>query len=297
MVSRGSAKVAEGVGGGPQVRYWCKRLHRLVPSASWPDSWKRSYSYDLLEIYGGATDLGYSYAYANRRAETFRLINTILRPPARILDVAAAQGNFSLVLAEQGYQVTWNDLRDDISEYVKMKRQSGKVSFAPGNIFDLHFNLTFDLVLAAEVIEHVAHPDDFLRRLAQFLRPGGYIILTTPNGSYFRNRRPKFSDCPDTSVFDAIQFKPDADGHIFLLHPDEIEPLAKKAGLIVRELRLFGNLLTNGHLKTDRLLRIVPLDWIERVEQWSRGWPSALRHKVHTGIAVLLQRSLCSTDT
>ena len=30
-----------------------------------------------------------------------------------------------------------------------------------------------------------------------------------------------------------MQFQPDADGHIFLLHRDEIETLVKKAGLLI----------------------------------------------------------------
>jgi hypothetical protein len=46
----------------------------------------------------------------------------------------------------------------------------------------------FDAVLATEVIEHVAHPDEFLRQLA-----GGVLIVTTPNGAYFRNKLPRFS--------------------------------------------------------------------------------------------------------
>ena len=41
------------------------------------------------------------------------LIEKYLVPGSRIIDIAAAQGNFSLHLAEAGYRVTWNDLRDD----------------------------------------------------------------------------------------------------------------------------------------------------------------------------------------
>jgi SAM-dependent methyltransferase len=134
------------------------------------------------------------------------------------------------LLAEQGYHVTWNDLREEVAEYVRLKRESGTIRFAPGNVFDLEFRDTFDLVLATEVIEHIAHPDEFLAQLARMLKPRGYIVLTTPNGAYFRNRLPKFSDCPDPAVFEADQFKPDGDGHIFVLHPEELKILAVKAG-------------------------------------------------------------------
>lgn len=40
---------------------------------------------------------------------------------------------------------------------------------------------TFGLVIANEVIEHVPHGPTFLRECRRVLRPGGVILLTTPN--------------------------------------------------------------------------------------------------------------------
>ncbi len=74
------------------------------------------------------------------------------------------------------------------------------------------------MILIAEVIEHVAHPDGFLRNIAQMLKPGGHIVLSTPNSEYFKNDLPRFSDCADPSQYEAIQLKPNSNGHVFLLH-------------------------------------------------------------------------------
>ncbi|MEY2525602.1 MAG: hypothetical protein QOE73_373 [Verrucomicrobiota bacterium] len=241
-------------------------MKRIQPNNSWPKSWKESYFYDLQEVYGEISNHGYAYAYANRRRHTLRLIREVLPSGARILDVAAAQGNFSIALAEMGYRVTWNDLRAELADYVRQKHERGQINFAPGNAFELNFDTPFDAVVITEVIEHVAHPDEFLGKAAQLVRPGGYVVMTTPNGAYFRNRLPKFSECSNPSRYEAIQFKPNADGHIFLLDPDEIESLAASAALQLDKLVLFTNPITSGHLKTELLLRAMPkraVDWLE----------------------------------
>jgi SAM-dependent methyltransferase len=46
----------------------------------------------------------------------------------------------------------------------------------------------FDVVVAGEVIEHVVDTDTMVREFARVLRPGGTLILTTPNLAYLPNR-------------------------------------------------------------------------------------------------------------
>src|SRR5205085_11297586 len=114
-------------------------MKRVQPDESWPKSWNDSYFYDQSEIYGEISNYGYAYAYQNRRRRTLRLLTEVLAPGARILDIAAAQGNFSLALAELGFDVTWNDLRADLADYLRLKYESGQLQFAPSNAFDSQF--------------------------------------------------------------------------------------------------------------------------------------------------------------
>lgn len=267
-------------------------MKRVFINENWLDSWKYSYLYDLEEIYGQITNRGYAYAYANRRKQTLRLLTRVLTPGARILDIAAAQGNFSLTLAEMGYEVTWNDLRADLAGYAQLKHERGIVHFAPGNAFELGFPSPFDAVLITEIIEHVAHPDDFLSKTAQLVKPGGYIVMTTPNGAFFRNKLPKFSDCADPSVYEAVQFKPNSDGHIFLLHPEEIQTLAGRAGLEVEEIFLYTNPLTNGHMKLNYLLRLLPRGVVEGIEIATQKLPALMGRKVLLGMGARLRKPL-----
>ena len=257
---------------------------------TWPESWKMSHFYDCQEVFGEITHYGHVYAYARRMAETLGIIQKVAAPPASILDVAAGQGNFSLRLAELGYTVTWNDLRADLVDYVRLKHEKGSIQYAPGNVFELGFENAFDLVLITEIIEHVAHPDDFLRKIGRMVKPGGHVVMTTPNGGYCRHNLPKFSECPDPSQFEAVQFKPDGDGHIFLLHEDEIPALAGKAGLRVQDIRMATNILTHGHMKTELLLKVLPKFIVDGVEWTTQRLPGFLNRRLHSAMSVLLSK-------
>ncbi len=178
---------------------------RPVERDDWPDSWRESYHYDRLEVWDErkkppVAHLGYANSYASRRRYTIEAVLAACPPPARVLDLASAQGNFSIALAGLGYKVTWNDLRAELVDYVRMKAPAGAdLEFVTGNVFDLgsaHLG-KYDVVLATEVIEHVAHPDEFVGKLATLLRPGGAIVLSTPNGGYVLNTLPRFSECAD----------------------------------------------------------------------------------------------------
>ena len=49
---------------------------------------------------------------------------------------------------------------------------------------------TMDVVLGSEVVEHVTSPIAFVRTLRTMLKPGGLLILTTPNGADLTREQP-----------------------------------------------------------------------------------------------------------
>lgn len=265
-------------------------MREVLPEANWPQSWHESHIYDREEVFGTPTNWGYALAYRNRWNEALKLITEALPPGATILDLAAAQGNFTLALAERGYLVTWNDIRADLIGYVQKKYERGNVTYVAGNAFKLDFQERFDGVLFGEVIEHVAHPDEFMANVARLLKPGGVAVMTTPNGRYFKNKLPRFSDYPDPSVFESGQFKPNSDGHIFLLWPDEIRRFAKQSGLQVERQLLFTTPLTNGHVKTRYLLRVMPQSWVWTIERVARQLPTAVQERIMVQMAARFRK-------
>src|SRR6185295_7651876 len=86
-----------------------------------------------------------------------------------------------------------------------------------------------------------------LIHLKEFLEPQGCIMLTTPNGSHFRNRLPTYSQVSNFSELESRQFKPDADGHLFLFTPRELSELVSAAGLRIQHLNCWGSPLLSGH--------------------------------------------------
>ena len=87
-----------------------------------------------------------------------------------------------------------------------------------------------------------------------------------------------------------MQFKPDADGHIFLLHTDEITRLAGDAGLRIDRLEIFTNSLTNGHIKLGRVLKVLPRPAVEWCEAATRRLPHWLAKRLLTHMAVRLRK-------
>jgi 2-polyprenyl-6-hydroxyphenyl methylase/3-demethylubiquinone-9 3-methyltransferase len=232
-----------------------------------------------------------SYGAFGRLRVLATLQRVIALAPRRVFEVAAGDGALGACLAAKGIEVVVNDLRAEVlTSAIANFQTAGRLTAMPGNLFDLDPDSTgrFDLVIATEVIEHVAHADAFLRHLARFLTPGGRIFLTTPNGSYFRNRLPTHSMIHDFAALESEQFKPDSDGHLFQITPEELSAIAQSAGLRAFEIELLAIPLITGHcglslLRSSRFARLYY--WFEA---HSRRLPFWLREKICFSMSAIL---------
>ena len=106
----------------------------------------------------------------------------------RILDVGCADGEVSLELARLGGSVV---VGVDISEAAVATCRSRGLEAYRSNLDQEALPLaddSFDLVYMAEVIEHLARPDQAIVELRRVLVPGGHLLITTPNLACLPNR-------------------------------------------------------------------------------------------------------------
>lgn len=191
------------------------------------------YQYDLNEWYSDTPFNYFCFAYKNRIFKIFDLCNRYLQPGQKILDIGCAQGNLALLLAEKGYEVTACDINPHFIRYAQRKHTTGNITFLTGNFFEVIPEGTrFNLVIATEIIEHVAYPEELLAHIHNLLLPGGICILSTPNGGYFKNTLPTFKQIQSMisrEELEARQFQPEGDDHLFLFTQPELEQEVKNS--------------------------------------------------------------------
>ena len=105
----------------------------------------------------------------------------------RILDAGCGNGYVAAKLADMGHHVTAVDASPDGIEIAANAYPN--VRFVTHSVYDDFHAVVdpVDIVISSEVIEHLYSPESFLRNAYNIIRPGGYILLTTPYHGYLKN--------------------------------------------------------------------------------------------------------------
>jgi len=104
-----------------------------------------------------------------------------------LLDAGCGTGWFSKAAVERGAKVTSMDLGEGLLEEVKKKCTSKRIV---GSILEIPFEEnSFDIIVSSEVIEHIPNPLDAIDELYRVLKPGGTLILSTPNRLWYFSLR------------------------------------------------------------------------------------------------------------
>jgi len=102
-----------------------------------------------------------------------------------LLEVGCGSGNVLLTLKDKYKNCVGIELSEvRANELRKLFSIYDNISILVGNIEDKNFNFkkeSFDTILMNAVIEHLITPIQTLKYLAGLLKPGGKIVITTPN--------------------------------------------------------------------------------------------------------------------
>lgn len=96
----------------------------------------------------------------------------------RLLEVGAGGGGFVRAALVRGWRV---DATEVSKTGLDALRETGAAVFAGDVRAAKYPDGTFDLVVSLELLEHLSAPMMHLRELWRITRPGGLLLLTTPN--------------------------------------------------------------------------------------------------------------------
>lgn len=154
------------------------------------------------------------------------------RPPGRVLDLGCGDGRLGELVRLAGHEVVGVDVakHDGVAE--RLDR------FVEGDLdrgIPAEAGAGFDVVLCADVVEHVRDPARLLTEAADRLAPGGVVLTSVPNfGHWYPRVRVAVGrfDYDRRGILDA--------GHVRFFTRRSFERLAGRVGLEVRRRSVTG---------------------------------------------------------
>jgi SAM-dependent methyltransferase len=189
----------------------------------------------------------------------------------RVLDAGCGRSLFTEIRPDWPFRIVAADVELDLLR--ERRREFPEVRWAVAGAAPLPFRgAAFDALFAGELIEHLPDPRPAVVEFSRVLKPGGTLILTTPN----RRRLANLADRSD---------RPYSPDHLSELSYDEVHGLLREAGFdVLQATGLHLELLLNWlspHPKLDRLQR-----------RWNRPWARPLMRLLLAAGALLPRYSL-----
>jgi 2-polyprenyl-3-methyl-5-hydroxy-6-metoxy-1,4-benzoquinol methylase len=162
--------------------------------------------------------------WAPRREYALReLLYTPYRPAGALLEIGCGNGRQLERFRQAGWDVTGLDFDEGA---VRTARALG-LEVHQGDLFSQSFEGgRFDAIVMSHVIEHVPQPAALLRECWRILKPGGVMIVVTPNAKALGHR-----------VYGRHWLGLDPPRHLAVYSADGLRQLVTTAGLQVTTLR------------------------------------------------------------
>lgn len=200
-----------------------------------------------LKYYGGNLNISlpekYYGAFINSRKRKVLTKLTEHMKSVHILDIGAGNLNFLNFLNEGEFKKSAIDI-------YKNKVVAEDIEVINDDFLKHDFkSVKYDLVTSWHVIEHIPDPESFVRKIYQILKPGGYLVISTPNSESFSFR-----------LFGKDWYHLDAPRHLVLFNKESLIRLTEKSGLkFVEEADMFYEFPFDSLHSSKRLWRLLML--------------------------------------
>lgn len=158
------------------------------------------------------------YLNPNRRADIDFSVFYLQAPQPgdRLLEVGCGSGAMLARLRELG----WDVQGVDFDARAVRNAQAKGLEVRLGTLVDQNFpGYSFDAITTSHVIEHVHDPVGFLRECFRILKPGGKLVVVTPNAASWGHK-----------TFGVCWYGLDPPRHLFLFNRQNLEAGFSRAG-------------------------------------------------------------------
>jgi SAM-dependent methyltransferase len=193
-------------------------------------------------------------SYTTSRRDVLAALPTV---SGAVLDVGCSDGSVGVELARRGLGPLWGiELDEELAAVARTRLDEVLVGPVEQVLDDPRLDgQRFDLVIAADVLEHLVDPWAVYARLVDLLEPGGHILVSVPNVAFWdtfwnllRGRWPR----RDRGIHDAT--------HLRWFGRRDVEELVASHGVTVVSFRRNRRLVERPH-PVNRLAPLVAWIW------------------------------------
>ncbi len=140
-----------------------------------------------MKLKNSVYDQNFSETKFSQDNNTYAYILSQVQPSNHsVLDLGCSSGFIGHEIKKRFPKIKVTGIDNNLADITKAKKVLDEAFLADlDNFQESSISGKFDLIILADIIEHLTHPQKLLRRLKKLLNPGGRILLSIPNFSHY----------------------------------------------------------------------------------------------------------------
>lgn len=152
------------------------------------------------------------------------------RITGNLLEIGCGRGDFLKMASQSGWNVVGVEISDLLANYARNVNNLNVYTGTIESVGSILKKRSFDIIYAANILEHLISPSSFFQNVKELLRDDGVFFATTLNADSwaFKLTADKWQYCKNAKV------------HRFIFKPNIIQEYCKKNSLRIKSLVTFG---------------------------------------------------------